>query len=133
MCPEVISDVPADCPNCGMDLEKREKPPADSVLAVPKDSVLRTGKRQIVYVEREPGVYAARVIEIGTEAVAHVDGQKRKFYSVLSGLSEGMKVVSHANFLIDSQSQITGQAEAVYSGALERGEEEKTPPAKHIH
>jgi hypothetical protein len=40
--------------------------------------------------------------------------------------------VSHANFLIDSQSQITGQAEAIYSGAIEAGDEKK-PPAKHIH
>jgi Cu(I)/Ag(I) efflux system membrane fusion protein len=123
MCPEIISDVPADCPNCGMDLVKKEKPPAGSILAVPKDSVLQTGKRQLVYVEKEPGLYTAHMIEIGTEAVAHVNGQKRKFYPVLTGLSEGMKVVSHANFLIDSQSQITGQAEAIYSGALE----------KHIH
>jgi Cu(I)/Ag(I) efflux system membrane fusion protein len=43
-----------------------------------------------------------------------------------------MRVVTQANFLIDSQSQITGQAEAVYGGALER-EEKKIPPSKHIH
>jgi hypothetical protein len=88
--------------------------------------------RKVVYVEKEVGVYFPREVEIGSEATGVVDGEKKRFYSVLAGLTEGMKVVSHANFLIDSQSQITGQAEAVYSGALERGEE-KPPPSKHIH
>ena len=52
-----------------------------------------------------------------------------------AGLSEGMMVVTQANFLIDSQSQITGQAEAIYSGALERDEKgkKKIPPTKHKH
>jgi hypothetical protein len=62
-----------------------------------------------------------------------VDGQRRRFYNILAGLTESAKVVTHANFLIDSQSQITGQAEAIYSGALEKDEKKKIPPAKHIH
>jgi multidrug efflux pump subunit AcrA (membrane-fusion protein) len=133
MCPEVVSAEPGDCPNCGMSLVKKERAPSGSVLAVAKSAVLDTGMRKVVYIEIEDGAYAAREIEIGNEAVALVDGQKRKFYPVLSGLSEGMKVVTQANFLIDSQSQITGEAEAVYSGALERGESEKTPPSEHKH
>jgi hypothetical protein len=44
-----------------------------------------------------------------------------------------MRVVSQANFLIDSQSQLTGQAGAVYGGALKAKEKEKAPPSKHIH
>jgi hypothetical protein len=85
-----------------------------------------------VYIEHEPGVYIAKEVELGAEAVADVNGKKRKFYAVLSGLSEKMKVVARGNFLIDSQRQITGQAEAIYSGALDKAEEKK-PPVKHIH
>jgi hypothetical protein len=132
MCPEVESDSPGECPECGMDLVKKEPAPAGTVLAIPKSAVLDTGTRKIVYVEKEPGKYAPLKVELGVEAVSDVNGQKLKFYALKSGLEDGMRIVSQANFLLDSQSQITGQAEAVYSGALERGEEKK-PPSKHIH
>lgn len=132
MHPEVITEDPGDCPICGMKLVEKEQAPEGTVLAIPKSAVLDTGKRKVVYVEKEKGLYIPHEIELGPEATGVVDGQKKRFYSVLSGLTAGMKVVTHANFLIDSQSQITGQAEAVYSGALERGEEKK-PPSKHIH
>jgi Cu(I)/Ag(I) efflux system membrane fusion protein len=132
MCPEVESDSPGECPECGMDLVKKEPGPSGTVLAIPKSAVLDTGMRTIVYVEKELGQYSPHEVKLGVEAVTHVDGQKRKFYALKSGLTEGMRIVTQANFLIDSQSQITGQAEAVYSGTLERGEEKK-PPSKHIH
>lgn len=132
MHPEVISTERGDCPICGMELVEKEKALAGTVLAIPKSAVLDTGTRKVVYIEEETGVYTPREVRVGPEATGIVNGQKQRFYSVLSGLSEGMTVVTHANFLIDSQRQITGQAEAVYSGALERSEEKK-PPSKHIH
>jgi RND family efflux transporter MFP subunit len=132
MHPEILSDKPDDCPICGMDLVQKAQAPAGTVLAVPKGAVLDTGTRKLVYVEKESGIYSPREIETGAEAVALVDGQKRRFFVVRSGLAEGTRIVSQANFLIDSQSQITGQAEAVYSGAI-GAEDEKKPPAKHIH
>jgi RND family efflux transporter MFP subunit len=132
MHPEIVADKPEDCPICGMDLVPKAQAPAGAVLAVPKEAVLDTGTRTLVYVEKEEGVYSAREIRIGLEAVAEVNGLKKKFFAVKSGLTEGIRVVSHANFLIDSQSQITGQAEAIYSGAMD-AEGEKKPPAKHIH
>lgn len=133
MHPEVLSDKPGDCPICEMALVEKPQVPAGSVLAVPRSAVLDTGERKLVYIEREKGVYVPKEIEVGPAAVASVDGQKRRFYAVIAGLSEEMRVVTRANFLIDSQSQITGQAEAVYSGALERDKKEKAPPSKHIH
>ncbi|MBI5796404.1 MAG: hypothetical protein HZA47_08860, partial [Planctomycetes bacterium] len=45
------------------------------------------------------------------------------YYPVLEGLVEGDKVVTSANFLIDSQSQLTGGASALYGGAMEFKEE----------
>ncbi len=133
MHPEVVSEKPGECPICGMYLVKKEAAPSGSILAVPKNAVLDTGVRKLVYIEKEKGTYEAKELEIGSEASAFVDGTKQKFYVVRAGLSEGMRVVTQANFLIDSQSQITGQAEAIYGGALEKKEEEKTPPTKHIH
>ena len=133
MHPGVISENPGDCPICGMRLKKKEAAPLGSVLSVPKDAVLDTGARKLVYAEKEEGTYQAIEVEVGPEAAAYINGEKQRFYAVKSGLSEGMRVVTQANFLIDSQSQITGKAEAIYGGALGKSEEEKTPPSKHIH
>lgn len=133
MHPEVISSKPGECPICGMFLVKKELASPDSVLAIPRDAVLDTGARKLVYVEKERGSYVAKEVEIGSEATALVNGIKRKYYVLIAGLSEGTRVVSQANFLIDSQSKITGQAEAVYGGAIKAEKEEKAPPSKHIH
>ncbi len=67
-------------------------------LAVPKNAVLRTGKMDMVYVEKEKGVYEPRTVKLGYEQ----DG----YYEILSGLKEGETVVSTGGFLIDSESQI---------------------------
>jgi Cu(I)/Ag(I) efflux system membrane fusion protein len=120
MHPEILSDKPDDCPICGMDLVEKAQAPAGTALAVPKAAVLDTGTRRLVYVEKEKGVYSPKEVELGPESMAVVDGKKTKFYAVKSGLTAGIRVVSHANFLIDSQSQITGQAEAIYSGAIDK-------------
>ncbi|NQT79093.1 MAG: efflux RND transporter periplasmic adaptor subunit [Candidatus Aminicenantes bacterium] len=133
MHPEVQSDKPGDCPICQMALVKKLQAPSGSVLAIPKSAVLDTGTRKLIYIEKEIGIYVPKEVELGVEAVALVDGEKRKFISVIAGLSEGMRVVTQANFLIDSQSQITGKAGAVYSGVIEAKDKDKTPPSKHIH
>jgi hypothetical protein len=48
---------------------------------------------------------------------------------VLAGLAWGDRVVIRANFLIDSQSQLTGEAAGAYGGALEAEDQ----PAQHVH
>jgi Cu(I)/Ag(I) efflux system membrane fusion protein len=67
-------------------------------LAVPTNAVIRTGDKDIVYVEKEKGVYEPRRVKIGYEQ----DG----YYEILSGLKEGEVIVSSGGFLIDSESQI---------------------------
>ncbi len=101
------------------------------VLAIPKDAVLDTGIRKIVWVDRGNGEYEGRKIQIGPEATATVDKKEAKFYPVLSGVGEGEKVVTKGNFLIDSQSQITGVAASAYGGALGAEEKEETPVHQH--
>ncbi len=67
-------------------------------LAVPEEAVLDTGERQIVFVITNQGKYEPRNVKLGQEA----DG----YYEVLSGVSKGEKVVTSANFLIDSESKL---------------------------
>ncbi len=67
-------------------------------LFVPESAVLRPGERRIVFLDLGDGRLAPREIETG----ARVEGG----YAVLSGLAEGDKVVTSANFLIDSESSL---------------------------
>lgn len=101
------------------------------VLAIPKDAVLDTGMRKIVWVDKGNQEFEGRQVQLGPEATAEVKGRESKFYPVLKGLGEGEIVVTKANFLIDSQSQITGIAASAYGGAL-GAEEQKTSPI-HQH
>ncbi len=101
------------------------------VLAIPKDSVLDTGRRKIVWVDVGAGEYEGRLVKLGPEAISQVDEVETKFYPVLRGLIEGEKVVTKANFLIDSQSQLTGVAAGAYGGAI--GVEDDKKPPVHQH
>lgn len=81
------------------------------VLAVPKSAVLDTGERKVAYVARSAGVFQARDVVTGAAAAG--------FIPIIKGLQAGEKVVTSANFLIDSQSQLTGGSSALYGGASE--------------
>jgi len=98
----------------------------EEVLAIPKSALLDTGRRRIVWVDKGNGDFEGRRIEVGPEMIDH-SGDPRKFYPVLKGIAEGEKVVTKGNFLIDSQSQITGVASSAYGGAL-AGEEKPAQP-----
>ena len=102
-----------------------------SVLAIPKAAVLDTGMRKMVWVDARDGVYEGREVRLGPEATGTLEGKEEKFYPVLGGVAEGELVVKKANFLIDSQSQLTGTAAAAYGGAL--GTEEEKKPQVHQH
>jgi Cu(I)/Ag(I) efflux system membrane fusion protein len=127
MHPEIVSEVPGDCELCGMDLLKMKE---GVVMAVPKSAVLDTGRRKIVYVEKQPGKYEAREVALGPEGHADVGGHPLAHYPVMKGLMEGERVVTRGNFLIDSQSQLSGPASSMYDASL--GREEPVQPA-HQH
>jgi Cu(I)/Ag(I) efflux system membrane fusion protein len=88
-------------------------------LSVPKLAVLDTGRRKLVYVEKEAGLYEQREVVTGALSQALINGQKLNFFPIIKGLLAGEKVVTSANFLVDSQSQLTGGSSALYGGAKE--------------
>lgn len=98
------------------------------VLAVPVDAVLDTGTRKIVYIDTGEGKYIGREIKTGPEAV---DSERNKFYPVITGVVEGELLVVKGNFLIDSQSQLTGGMSVLWGGATEVKEE--APSGGHRH
>lgn len=75
-----------------------EAPVAERAVVVPRDAVMRTGARDIVFVETGPGAYEIREVRIGADA----DGKTQ----VLSGLLAGERVVARANFILDAESRL---------------------------
>lgn len=67
-------------------------------LALPEAALLDSGQRKLVFVELGEGRIEPREVRVGREA----DG----YYELLSGVREGEKVVTTANFLIDSESKL---------------------------
>lgn len=65
---------------------------------IPAEGVLQSGTRQIVFVDRGDGYLEPREVQLGPEA----NGE----YIVLKGLKPGERIVTSANFLIDSESQL---------------------------
>jgi len=71
---------------------------APDAVTVPAEAVIRTGERDIVVVALGGGRFAPRDVVLGSRG----DG----FIQVLEGLTEGDEVVTSAQFLIDSESNL---------------------------
>lgn len=67
-------------------------------LAVPVSAVIDSGTRQVALVEVADGRFEPREVKLGMRSDDYVE--------VLSGLVEGEKVVTSANFLIDAESNL---------------------------
>ncbi len=74
--------------------------PVGEVLAVPESAVVDTGRRTIVFVEMEEGMFMPVQVRLGRRAEG--------YYEVKDGLKEGQKVVVRGTFLLDSEAQIKG-------------------------
>ncbi|MFO7707652.1 MAG: efflux RND transporter periplasmic adaptor subunit [Desulfobacterales bacterium] len=67
-------------------------------LAVPEGAVIDTGVRQVVIVDRGSGYFEPREVRLGARV--------GEVFEVLDGLTAGERVVTSANFLIDSESKL---------------------------
>ena len=82
----------------GMYVNVTVRKPLGRHLVIPASGAFQTGTRSIVFVDHGGGYLEPRTVELGRQ----VGGQ----YIVLSGLKRGEKIVTSANFLIDSESQL---------------------------
>ncbi len=82
----------------GMFVNVLLKVPMGRQLVIPASGVLQSGTRQIVFVDRGDGYLEPRQVELGPRAG---DG-----FIVLKGLKAGERIITSANFLIDSESQL---------------------------
>ena len=73
-------------------------------LVIPASAVFQSGTRQLVFLNRGDGNLEPKEITVGTRA--------GDFFPVLTGLTAGQSIVTSANFLIDSESQLQAAAGA---------------------
>jgi Cu(I)/Ag(I) efflux system membrane fusion protein/cobalt-zinc-cadmium efflux system membrane fusion protein len=71
---------------------------AAQVVAVPAEAVIHSGRRNIAFVALGNGRFEPRELTLGPEG--------DNGYQVLAGLSQGEQVVTSAQFLLDSESQL---------------------------
>ncbi|TSK07913.1 MAG: efflux RND transporter periplasmic adaptor subunit [Geobacter sp.] len=98
--------VRVDLPNPGLKLKPDMfvnasiKAPLGNALVVPVTALMDTGKRQVVWVESQPGMFEPRDVQVGARV-----GDK---VQILSGIKQGEKVAASGGYLIDSESQLSG-------------------------
>ncbi len=78
--------------------------PDNNVLVIPASAVLDSGKRQVVLIDLGGGYFRPQPVEIGMRA--------GNYFEILKGLKEGDRVVTSANFLIDSESNLRAALQA---------------------
>ncbi|MHC8299441.1 efflux RND transporter periplasmic adaptor subunit [Pseudomonas sp. ZS1P83] len=83
-----------------------------SVLWVPSEAVIRTGRSALVMLAEDAGRYRPMKVQLGQES----DGKT----VILKGLEEGQKVVTSGQFLLDSEASLKG---------IVASTEEKSPPS----
>lgn len=69
-------------------------------VSVPVSAVLPTGLHDIIFLDKGNGKLEPRVVELGRKY--------GDFYEVKSGVKEGERVVTSANFLIDAEAKVQG-------------------------
>jgi RND family efflux transporter MFP subunit len=72
---------------------------APSALLVPDSAVLRSGQKNTVFIALPGGKFEARTVALGLQAQDDMD-------QVLGGLSEGERIVTSGQFMLDSESQL---------------------------
>ena len=86
-----------------------------SVLWVPSEAVIRTGRRALVMLAEDAGRYRPVEVLIGQE-----NDDKT---AILKGLEEGQKVVTSGQFLLDSEASLKG---------IVASSEEESPPSAAV-
>lgn len=82
----------------GMFVNVTLKVPMGHQLVIPATGVLQSGTREVAFVQRSDGYIEPREVQLGSRV-----GDD---FIVLKGLKPGEQIVTSANFLIDSESQL---------------------------
>jgi membrane fusion protein, copper/silver efflux system len=95
-------------------------------VVVPQEAVLDSGAEQMVFVAYEGGYFEPRKVQLGAKVTNE--------FIVLGGLKAGERIVTSANFLIDSESKLKSAAGGMGMPGMDHGGEKKAgqqPPTDH--
>jgi Cu(I)/Ag(I) efflux system membrane fusion protein len=101
--------------------------PLGEQITVPFDAILDTGKQAWVFVVRDNGDFDPRLVTIIDRAGEDV--------AIGAGVHDGEKIVTSANFLVDSESRLKGVLMGLSeepSGSLEDGRVPEDKTTKHL-
>lgn len=112
MHPQIVRDKPGKCPICGMDLVpatelgfSNEPIEHDLVITVPRDAILKVGRKSVVFVEEAKGEFKIREVQTGAYLGEEI--------VVTSGLEEFENIAVEGAYLLDSQMQLTGKTSLI--------------------
>jgi Cu(I)/Ag(I) efflux system membrane fusion protein len=88
-----------------------------SALLVPDMALLRSGEKTTVFVALDGGKFDPRTVTLGPQAEGDL-------YQILSGLTEGERIVTSGQFMLDSESQLREAIQKML-------EPKKSTPAEH--
>lgn len=91
------------------------------LLAVPKEAVIDTGAKQVAIIAHPNGYFEPREIKVGQPT--------DEFYPVLGGLAQGDRIVTSAQFLVDSEANLQSamQAMSMSMPGMDMGGQKKAP------
>jgi RND family efflux transporter MFP subunit len=89
-------------------------------LSVPEEAIIQSGERNVAVVALGEGRFQPRKVEVGLQAEG--------WYEILDGLQEGERIVTSAQFLIDSESNLKSALTSMTAA-----EPTPTPPPTHDH
>lgn len=101
----------------------------DNELVIPNEAIIRSGTRNLVFIDLGNGKFRPQDVIIGPEG-------EDAMIRVIAGLEEGQRIVTSAQFLLDSESRlreaIQKMLEAKKSSGKKSTEKEDGPPGHEI-
>lgn len=122
------TDDPENLLRAGMSVDVVLQVKMGEQLAVPDEAILNTGETTLVFLARGEGKFEPKSVVVGHEVAG--------FYEIVSGLSAGDRVVSSANFLIDSESRIRSALQSFGTSGKKSEEQNgksEAPAKEHSH
>ena len=88
-------------------------------IVIPTQAVIHSGERNVVILDLGEGRFLPREVKLGVEAEG--------IYEVLEGLKGGERIVTSAQFLIDSESNLKAALAGMTEGEVEEGKQKPMP------
>jgi RND family efflux transporter MFP subunit len=104
-----------------------EGPPVRDAVVVPQSAVIRSGERNVAFVALGEGRFRPREVELG------LTGADDRI-QILRGIAPGEKVVTQAQFMLDSESRMQEAIAQFRERASTASSKDAAPePAGHAH